>query len=158
MAGTIYDGFIGGGSGSSDILDGFKWAGSIGDKVGVQLMGRAGKDPSTSMLFGQGEAAIRDSLTRTSATARQRLGDSAAAGGFLDSGAIDMGNADINRSELDATGSAMRELFMGIYESDMQNIFGYLGLNNQAQSANLQAMVQERGQNNDLLQSFMLGI
>jgi len=76
--------------------------------------------------FDLGSAAIRDQLTGLSATARQRLGDSASTGGFLDSGQVARGETDIARGEFQAMGEALTALILGLEGQRTDLVLPYL--------------------------------
>jgi hypothetical protein len=85
-----------------------------------------------------------------SATARQRLGDRAAAGGYLDSGAVGQGLSAIDRGEAAALAQQISALTMGLYDRQEMNVLPFLSQGaaevQQVQGMNLQAALTQRGQ------------
>ena len=152
---------IGGGS-----IPDIKASGAFGDleEFGATLRARLlGEldDPTGTEAFSRGSTAIREALSRQSATARQRLGDRAASGGFADSGVVNEGLSDIDRAELSATGNALSALILGIDDRAVGNALPFLfaGANefSGAEMANLNASLQGRNQAFGLFQNLNEG-
>jgi len=109
--------------------------------------------------FRLGRGAIRDSLTASSATARQRLSDAGLAGGFADSGVMNRGNMDIDRAEMQAFSSSIRDLIMGLEDRRGAGVLPYLAAGSrehtQTTGINVGSQVAVRGQNQSFANAFV---
>ena len=102
-----------------------------------------------SEAFQQGSTAIRDALSAQSATARQRLGDTAQAGGFLGSGAAQQGSLDIARGESMAFSQGIQELFLQLEDRRERNVLPFLSAASGETLSVDQLNIQSRGQDMD---------
>jgi len=111
----------------------------IGREYSQHILERLQTPVEQSQAFFYGSKAIRDALSGQAATTRQRLGDTAAAGGYLDSGAVHQGNLDIARGESMAMSQAVNDLFMQLEDRRERDILPFL-------SAFAGASLEKRGQ------------
>jgi len=120
----------------------FPGLGELGGEFQKFLMDRL-KDPAGSSQFKLGSQVIRDALSTSGATARQRLGDAATTGGFLDSGVTASGLLDIERGQSQAFASSLSELLLGLEDRRDQGVLQFLsqgaGENTSIQGMNLQS-------------------
>ena len=100
--------------------------GTLGTDFQEFLSDRLNTPAAESEQFELGSKAIRDALTAQSATARQRLGDTANTGGFLDSGAVLQGQADIARVESQVFASELNNLLIALEDRREQNVLPFL--------------------------------
>lgn len=119
----------------------------IGQKFSQRLMERLGQPVEESQAFFYGSKAIRDSLSIQSATARQRLGDSAVAGGFMGSGAVQQGGLDIARGESFAFSQGIQELFLQLEDRREQDVLSFLSAASGRELTFAQQKLDKRGQN-----------
>ena len=93
--------------------------------------------------------------TRQQATARQRASDRATTGGFLDSGALATQFTDIDRGEIEAFSSAIRQLLLGLEDRRSEGILPFLSAAANEKlgvgTVNVQAQSATRGQNLNFL-------
>jgi hypothetical protein len=100
----------------------------LGEEYNKYLLELLREPVTETQQFELGSEAIRENLARTSAGARQRLGETAIAGGYGDSGAVLDASGDIDRAELQAFAAGLRDLLMGLEERRAAQVLPYLGL------------------------------
>lgn len=98
----------------------------LGGSYGDFLINRLNTPAEKTMQFYLGKQAIRDALDEQGATARQRLGDTAVAGGFLDSGGVLEGMTDIERAQAQAYAGEITNLLLALEDRREQNVLPFL--------------------------------
>ena len=99
---------------------------ALGTGFGDFLLDRLNTPVTETETFDLGSQAIRDALSTQGATARQRLGDAANTGGFLDSGAVTGGLIDIERGQAQAFAQQMQQLILALEDRREQGILPFL--------------------------------
>jgi hypothetical protein len=144
--------------GRADVSGAFPGLEDLGGEFSAFLQERLATPAEETKEFTLGSAAIRDALSGSSATARQRLGDISQTGGFLDSGAATRGLIDVERAEGEALGTALTNLLLGLEDRRTQGVLPFLGagageqfnVNQLNIMSSLQAQLGERQQNIEL--------
>lgn len=135
--------------------DAFQQLEPVGEAFSQLLLNRLQTRPEDTRAFGMLSESLREQLSRTAGAQRQRLGDTAQARGFLDSGAVFEGLADIDRAELEAFASGIRDILLGLEDRRTQNVLPFLSAAANESlgvgKANLQSELTQRGQNLDFL-------
>jgi len=143
----------------AETSDSFQNLKSLGSSYSKWLLERMNTPTTELPEWAAGKGAIQDAVGQQGAAARQRLGDSGVTSGFLDSGQIVRGNADIARAEMTSFSSALRDLFMQLETSKYSGVLPYLSggasENMGIETANLQGSLQARQQNIDYVMDFM---
>ena len=120
---TFTEGLFGGGDpGSSGAFP----IGDLGGAMNEYLMQKLRTPAKDSTQFALGSQAIRDGISAQTATARQRFGDRATTGGFLDSGAVTSGMMDIDRAGTASYASSIRELLLGLEDRRAVGVLPFL--------------------------------
>lgn len=121
----------------------FPRAGEVGESFVNLILERLETPAGESAAFEAGSSAIRDQLAKLSAARKGQIGERAVAGGFLDSGQVRESMTDIDRAELEAMSSALRDLFLGLEDRRDRNVLPFLsaasGESLAAQGANQQS-------------------
>jgi len=156
VAGLVSDLFFsksGGGSSSGA----FQNVSGIGMDFSEFLQERLNTPAEESIQFKLGSSAIRDALSAQTATARQRFGDSANTGGFVDSGAVNQGNLDISQAEFRAMGEAMTSLILGLEQQRTDLVLPFLAASS-GESVNIKQLnTAATGQRLDFWANFLSG-
>jgi hypothetical protein len=122
----------------------------IGGDLSEFLLDILTADVSESDAFQRGSAAIRDAISAQTATGRQRVGDTATAGGFLDSGALNTALVDIERGGIGSFAEQIRALIQSLEDRKFSFALPFLqaasGESVAVGTANLQADIAARGQ------------
>ena len=129
----------------------FAGAGELGNEFSDFLLNRLNTPIGETDAFKQGSTMLRDQLSQAFATQRQRLGDTANARGFLDSGATIDAETDLARAELGQISQGLNQLFFALENQRTQGILPFLGLGNQEHlgisGMNVQSQTAARYQN-----------
>jgi hypothetical protein len=137
---------------TSGIFDG---AQDLGGAFSDSLMERLTTPTEDTRSFNLGSAAIRDRLGGVAATQRAQLGQSANAGGFLDSGSVSEGLGAIDRAEMSSFGDSLTSLYLQLEENKFNNVMPFLGAASdeatQLKLGNQSAETAARGQNADFV-------
>jgi hypothetical protein len=124
LFGSAFEGIFGGGDpGTSGSFPDNR---ELGEAFQAFLLERLNTPPADTESFRLGSQAIRDAITTQSATARQRFGDAATTGGFLDSGALTSGLLDIDRAGSAAFASQIRDLLLALEDRRMEGVVPFL--------------------------------
>ena len=149
LVGTFTDVLFGGVPGAKP-SGAFPGLGTLGSEYQQFLLERLRQPASETTSFRLGSEAIREALGRSSRTARQRLGETATARGFFDSGAVLGMATDIDRAEMEAFGSSLRELVLSLEDRRTAGVLPYLSAGAGEASAisgmNIGAATARRGQ------------
>jgi hypothetical protein len=155
----LFDMFAGGGVREASPSGAFAGADELGPAFQQFLLGRLTGDVTDRREFAIGSQAIRDAISTSSATARQRLGDTAVTGGFLDAGSVRRGLTDIDRAEIGAFADSINKLILGLEQERTAGVLPFLAGASQEstgiQSLNIQGDIAARGQNLGFAQSIM---
>ena len=131
----------------------------MGKAYSEYLLKRMNTETTDLPEWDVGKGAIQDAVAQQGATARQRLGDAGASGGFMDSGQIARGESDIARSEMTSFSGALRDMFMQLETSKYSGVLPYLSGGsqdfNQFESMKLQGQLTKRGQDVSFGQSVL---
>lgn len=121
--GEIQDLFVG----EADIDGNQGFNSPLGDDFRTFLQDRLNTPIQDTEQFRLGRESIRTGVEEIGGTARQRLGDTAATGGFQDSGAVGSGLREIDRAEIGAFAQGIRDLILGLEEQRTEGILPFLG-------------------------------
>lgn len=144
-----------GGSPSAGLSGAFPGLGELGKEFSAFLLDRLKTPASETESYRYGTKAIRDALTATSKTARQRLGDTANTRGFLDSGAVYQGLTDIELAEAQSFAESVTALYLGLEDRREQNVLPYLS-GGASESAQIQGINVQSSLSRDNLQAGLL--
>jgi len=160
LLGQGYDALFGGAP-TAKKSGAFQNLGGLGGEYSSYLMDRLQTPAADSTQFKLGSEAIREQLSRSAGGARQRLGDTAVAGGWLDSGTVTRGAMDIDRAEIEAFSGALRDLILGLEDRRDRGVLPYLMGGSQesmgVQGMNINSALTQRGQSMSFT-SDMLGL
>jgi len=129
----------------------------IGQRYSQHILDRLQTPVEQSQAFFYGSKAIRDALSVSAETTRQRLGDTAQAGGFLGSGAVQQGNIDIERGKAMAMSQSINDLFLQLEDSREQDVLTFLSGASGREMQIRQQNIEKRGQNMALASSVIQG-
>ena len=136
----------------------FQNVGQIGQAFSTHMLERLRTPVEQSQAFFHGSKAIRDALTGEAAETRQRLGDTAAAGGFLDSGAVIQGDLDIARGKSIAMAQAVNDLFLQLEDRRERDVLPFLAAFSGRQVDMRGQDIEKRGQDRALAGSVFSSI
>lgn len=158
---SLFDFFLGGSVPRAGASGAFQGLPQLGGELQKYLLQRLQTPATESQEFKLGSAGIRDALETVSGAARQRLGDTATASGYLDSGVVRRGLTDIDRAELQSFSGAIRDLILGLEDRRSQGVLPYLAAGSGEQlgvsGQNIQAALGQRSQNLQFIQSLLGG-
>lgn len=100
----------------------------IGFQFGQIVREDLRQDIPSTPAYQIGANILRDAGATVAMTERQRLGERAQAGGFLDSGVVDTGLTDIGREELATFSRGLANLYLSLQDRRDALALKYLGM------------------------------
>jgi hypothetical protein len=131
------------------------FGGALGQQLGALLLERLRVPTRQSQEFIQGTDALRESTGQAAAGARQRASDRAIATGNIGSGAVAQELGDVNRAELEAFSSGVRDIFLALEARKTADVLPYLSGLSQEKISDQAAAVQVRAQNEQAMEAIL---